>query len=250
MLKGIVKWPRKRPREPGRTGSPIAPELSPSTGTRKRFRLFKKQVPPQGQDVSLVQSVSRAHGQRRASALNVAIPATEILLLACDAPVVSVMKPFVGSAHSACQKLQTARDNKDAMGELELEAISIGKIVDDIAKARGRDSPELGRITQILDEIAGFLSHTSKKRNWRVWLSADKDKDQIKNLQARLTTGFNVLSAATNLSISDEIKHLEIRPDSQSPVEPINKITPMNLPSELIKIFQRTDTSIRIAIFS
>jgi hypothetical protein len=102
----VIKWPIKRPREPGKPGSPA--ELPKPS--RNPFKLFKKRVPPQLHDAShdIPSSPGDCPERRSTLALDTAALVAKTLLIASDAPVISVLKPFAGLADFACQRFQVS----------------------------------------------------------------------------------------------------------------------------------------------
>ncbi|KAJ7021470.1 hypothetical protein C8F04DRAFT_1140920 [Mycena alexandri] len=258
----LVKWPRKRPRDPGG----IADDSSTSNqdlsqSPPKHYRFFKKPVVPQHGQSALNNRVEH----RSSLALEIASVAAKTLLLASDAPVIGVLKPFAGLADLACQRIQAVRSNKTAMTVLEQQAESVGAIVEAVAMVGGDvHTPEFNKSTQTLSEVAEFLdkgySPGSKKRRWRLLLSANRDKERMEKLHTRLAAALHGLSATINISTAEEIKKLRHDLTSQScsytpssscrPVEVVYKIIPHNMLLKFIKIFGPTHTWIPVAFFS
>ncbi|KAJ7764852.1 hypothetical protein B0H16DRAFT_1525936 [Mycena metata] len=203
MFKGLVKWPRKRPRDPGRTANDSSTgTLEPLQPSPKRSRFSKKLVVPQHAESARVDD--RAE-HRSSLALDIASVAAETLLLASDAPVIGVLKPFAGLAELVCQRIQTARDNRTSMAELEQEAASVGAIVEAVAMVGGDlYTPEFNKSTQTLSEVAEFLDKSyspgSKKRRWRLLLSSNRDKERMEKLQSRLAAVLHGLSVGRILT--------------------------------------------------
>ncbi|KAJ7021467.1 hypothetical protein C8F04DRAFT_267732 [Mycena alexandri] len=250
---GIFKrpqWARKRPREPGRSPTKAS---EPSQLPTKRFRFFKKQQ-PHG-----IQSSTRGRPDHRLiSKLDVATATSEFLLAACEGPFLGMLKVVIAPLHLVCQKLQTVRSNKHDAAQLQTEAMKLGERVDAIANACGADAPELRAAVEVLEEAAGFLNKcrletTAKpKWKWRWFWSIDEDKAKIANLRSGISEESNRLRDMESQILSPQGRRLVSLATSQSfgPCKSVDKITPHNMLSEFIKIFERTDTSIRLAFFS
>ncbi|KAJ7186840.1 hypothetical protein C8R46DRAFT_1058191 [Mycena filopes] len=251
MFNGLVKWPRKRPHDPGgiaSTGSQHAP-LQPRRS--KFLKTVRRPVPASHQHST---SSDQSDHHRSTLALDIASLAAKTFLLASDAPVIGVLKPFAGLADFACQRVQAVRNNRTSMAELEQEAASLAGIVEAVASV-GWDlhAAELSRSTQTLDDIAEFLDQkslaVSKKRKWRLWLSATQDKEQIDIFHRRLSTAMQGLSTVTSLSNAQEMSKLK-HDASSGAAEAVQKITINNFLPEFIRIFERSDTFIKVALFS
>ncbi|KAJ6558132.1 hypothetical protein B0H19DRAFT_129549 [Mycena capillaripes] len=220
IFKGVLKWPRKRPREPGRPGSPVGtPIPDPSQSPRKRFtKLFmKRQVAPQLQGASVVQSTPNDRADRRSLVLDVTALVARTLLIASDAPVVNIAKPFAALFDLACQKVQVNSDTimifirlisqtvhscKETIERLEKQAAQVAGMINDSLDPAGMIPPQVHDIHSILDEIARFLDATeSTKRKLRLWLTAAQEQVRAKVLSERLRDAVSLLGVATALDL-------------------------------------------------
>ncbi|KAJ7640451.1 hypothetical protein DFH06DRAFT_627771 [Mycena polygramma] len=196
MLKRMAKWPRKRPREPGRTNSesPVAQE-SPRPA-RRRFQLFvKKRL--ETQESSQAQSTTSEPSQTQVSALDVATPASKILLYVCEAPPLGVLKPLAGLANHACEMFQAVRSYKEATERLEKQAVQVEHIINNLGDPM---SPQFMEILHILEEIRCFLDSAdsvtakpARRQRLRLWLIAAREQDRARALSERLRDTVSVL---------------------------------------------------------
>ncbi|KAJ6491577.1 hypothetical protein DFH09DRAFT_1208111, partial [Mycena vulgaris] len=223
----LAKWPRKRPRDPGGPGSSAAtPARQPSS--RNRFTLFKRTA---GVPHGTLSAPSNGAERRSVPALDTAALTAKTILIACDAPIVGVLKPFAGMADLVCQRAQTVGSNKEATASLEQKARHVADMIGQAVTRGSVVSNDLDEIVRTLDEIALYSDSvelpvtesngkhnfaTNLKHKFGTWISAPQEQDRIRSLDARLDAALNIF----------------------------------NLPSELVKFFHRTDTSIKIAIFS
>ncbi|KAJ7475075.1 hypothetical protein B0H11DRAFT_1324784 [Mycena galericulata] len=230
MLGKIVKWPRKRPREPGGLDSTI----SPHSAWRDRLRFKKHRVVGQG--------VSDGSERQPSSGLDAAAFVVEMLGNAFNAPVVNVLQPFVGVARQWCQTAQIVRNNESARATLENEAEHAKGLLCS-ADAVGNLCSDLNQLLWVLDDIARFLdqsetTESTKRKRWtrklKLWLSAPQERDRIRDLRERLGRAMSAIGAAAAMTNMANSK----------------KITQKNVFSELENFFYRTDTFVRIAFFS
>ncbi|KAJ7629533.1 hypothetical protein DFH06DRAFT_1338418 [Mycena polygramma] len=215
MLKGIVKWRRKRPREPGRAGIPQEPPRSLQT---HRFTLFKKQI---GERVSEVHDLSQVPyttiepKQTRLSALDVATPASKVLLYVCEAPPLGFLKPLAGLANHACEMFQAVRSYKEAAERLEKQATQVEFVIEDLVEPMPPHSME---ILQILEEIRCFLNaadlvttKSPRRKRLSLWLIAAREQDRARALSERLRDAVSVLQTANTLNLTNSLRRIESR---------------------------------------
>ncbi|KAJ7471933.1 hypothetical protein FB451DRAFT_311355 [Mycena latifolia] len=169
MFKGILsKWPTKRPREPAGPDSLADSPSERQPFLRTRFKLFRKTARVVAQEVH--SAPANDHGERHArSKLDAAAFAAKMLLLVCDAPVLSVAKSFLGPMDYVFQRAQTLRSNEEAIAKLEHRAKNVGTLLDNISNATdaiGSPLPsQCDEIIRILDEeIAPFLDSADSRR--------------------------------------------------------------------------------------
>ncbi|KAJ7894420.1 hypothetical protein B0H14DRAFT_2683019 [Mycena olivaceomarginata] len=200
MFKGVIKWPRKRPREPGRPGSPVgtprAAEPSQFPTRKNRFALFKKR-----------KAASQSPPMDRRS-LPLAATVAKILVIACDAPVVSFLKPVAGMLDFGCQKAQAVHSCKEAIQSLEQQAARVADMIQNSLGPEGMMPPQLDGILLILDEMACFLDDAnsklflgSTKPKLKFWIDAAQVQDRANTLSASLRDAVSVLGAATALDL-------------------------------------------------
>ncbi|KAJ7831184.1 hypothetical protein B0H14DRAFT_2805099 [Mycena olivaceomarginata] len=204
MFKGVIKWPRKRLQEPGRPGSPVgtprAAEPSQFPTRKNRFALFRKRkAASRIQGTSVVQSPPM---DRRS--LPLAATVAKILVIACDAPVVSFLKPIAGMLDFGCQKAQAVHSCEEAIQSLEQQAARVADMIQNSLDPEGMMPPGLDGILLILDEMACFLDDTnsklfsgSTKPKLKFWIDAAQVQDRANTLSASLRDAVSVLGVAS-----------------------------------------------------
>ncbi|KAJ7911583.1 hypothetical protein B0H13DRAFT_2009250 [Mycena leptocephala] len=247
MFKGVIKWPRKRPRDPGKPGSTVrAPGQLPKP-SRNPFKLFKK-LPPQLHDAShdIPSSPGDRPERRSTLALDTAALVAKTLLIASDAPVIGVLKPLTGLADLACQRFQAVCSYKDVIERLENQATQVEVMLNNIAEPGVASDPQFIEIVQVLEEIARFLdeSVTRKRSKLKLWLTAPHEQDRARALSERLLFVLirGLFQAVTALDPKRSLSCA--RPDEQA------YDTDRTVPSsQLGKLVQRIDTTSHIAFF-
>ncbi|KAJ7912512.1 hypothetical protein B0H13DRAFT_2327237 [Mycena leptocephala] len=247
MFKGVIKWPRKRPREPGKPGSPAgAPGQLPKPSWNP-FKLFKKRVPLQLHDAShdIPSSPGDCPERRSTLALDTAALVAKTLLIASDAPVVSVLKPFAGLADFACQRFQAVRSYKDAIDGLENQANQVEVMLNNIVEPGVALAPQFIEILQVLDEIALFLDSVTRKRSrLELFLTAPHEQDRARALCDRLRDAVQHGLFQAVIALDSKRSSSRVRPDEQA------SDTDRTVPSsQLGKLVQRIDTTSHIAFF-
>ncbi|KAJ7902838.1 hypothetical protein B0H14DRAFT_2667834 [Mycena olivaceomarginata] len=210
MFKRITKWPRKRPREPGKPGSSTGAPDSEASGLRKMVSggsLIPQAQDPSGNGTQSAPTNRRNH--RSTLALEVASLAAKTLVIASDAPVVSVFKPLAGLADLACQRFQTVHSYKEAIERLEKQAIPIGTLITRIAEGEVSFSirPRIDDILQVLEEVDRLLDKTStitkpigsKRQKLKLWITATRELAEVNALSDRLRDAVYILCAELNL---------------------------------------------------
>ncbi|KAJ6516745.1 hypothetical protein C8R47DRAFT_1088194, partial [Mycena vitilis] len=151
MLKRMAKWPRKRPREPGRTNCETPAAEESSRPARRRFQLFFKNRLERHDSSHRPQCTASEPCQTQVSALDVATPAAKLLLYVCEAPPLGVLKPLAGLANHTCEMFQAVRSYKEATERLEKQAVQVEHIIDNLGDPM---APQFMEILQILEEYA------------------------------------------------------------------------------------------------
>ncbi|KAJ7640448.1 hypothetical protein DFH06DRAFT_1430369 [Mycena polygramma] len=186
----------------------------------RRFTLFKKQL---GERVpthlSTVQSkaIEPTGRQARLSALDVATPASKVLLYVCEAPPLGFLKPVAGFAHQVCEMFQAVRSYKEATERLEKQAVQVEHIINNVGDPM---SPQCMEILQILEEIRCFLDTADsvtaqypRRKRLRLWLVAAREQDRARTLSERLRDTVSVLIAATALDLRQSSTQDKLRKD-------------------------------------
>ncbi|KAJ7153005.1 hypothetical protein C8R46DRAFT_1121014 [Mycena filopes] len=189
---GIVnKWSRKRPRNPGSPGGSSA-DRDPEDENSGRPGAGRHRVEHR---LTLVPD---------AAAL-----AAKMLLIACDAPVLSVLKPVAGFSDLICRKLQIVRSYKEALNQLERQAaLVVENIIDNLGdEVSPQSQPILHELFLILDEVALSLDDTDaaeagatrrkfKYSKLKLWLTAGHELDRVRDLSYRLRDAVSVLGVS------------------------------------------------------
>ncbi|KAJ7747687.1 hypothetical protein DFH07DRAFT_576966 [Mycena maculata] len=230
-LKRILKWPRKRPREPGGPDSSI---VKPRAQWRNRLRFKKTRI--------AARDVSTAHIERHStSRLDATAMVAKTLVGVFDAPVISTFKPIVNLFDLFCQGAQAVRQNEEALAELKERA----EQVDDVFRNKV-DTPELDKICQTLYEIARYCDSVelteSKRRKLHLWFSANQAAEQIRTLRTRLDSAVNVFNLANNMSMSNELSQLKTQLSQFNHSESRFALAPSKL-GIIIKVFQRNEVA-------
>ncbi|KAJ7912513.1 hypothetical protein B0H13DRAFT_538947 [Mycena leptocephala] len=245
MFKGVIKWPIKRPREPGKPGSPAgAPGQLPKP-SRNPFKLFKKRVPPQLHDAShdIPSSPGDRPERRSTLALDTAALVAKTLLIASDAPAISVLKPFAGLADFACQRFQAVHSYKDTIERLENQATQVAIMLNNIVEPGVALAPQFIEILQVLDEIARFLdSVTHKRSKLKLFLAAPHEQDRARALCECLRDAVQLGFFQAVAALDPKRSSNRVRPDEQAQ----DRTVPS---SQLGKLVQRIDTTSHIAFF-
>ncbi|KAF8147767.1 hypothetical protein K438DRAFT_458641 [Mycena galopus ATCC 62051] len=135
----------------------------------------------------------------------------EALVVASDAPVVGVLKPFVGLANLACQKFQTVHNYNEAVDRLQEQAIRIQGLITNFAEEGVplQIRPQVDDIVRILDEVDRVLDKRDlvitqpNRKPWkrRLWITAARELDQVSDLRTRLRDALVVLNVCFMVAI-------------------------------------------------
>ncbi|KAJ7186843.1 hypothetical protein C8R46DRAFT_1058200, partial [Mycena filopes] len=211
----VTKWSRKRPLNPG----------SPSGSSADRDPEDENSGRP---------GVRRHRVEHRLTLVpDAAALAAKMLLIACDAPVLSVLKPVAGFSDLICRKLQIVRSYKEALNQLERQAaLVVENIIDNIGdEVSPQSQPILHELFLILDEVAlslddadavvtGATQRKSKHSKLRLWLIAGHELDRVRDLSYRLRDAVSVLGVATALEFNRSSSHPEFKPPVERAAEP------------------------------
>ncbi|KAJ7911585.1 hypothetical protein B0H13DRAFT_2009256 [Mycena leptocephala] len=251
MFKGVIKWSMKRPREPGKPGSPAGAPGQPPKPSRNPLKLFKRRVPLQLPDAShdIPSSPGDRPERRSTLALDTAALVAKTLLIASDAPVISVLKPFTGLADLTFQRFQVSsvRSYKDAIEGLENQATQVEVMLNNIVEPGITLDPQFIEILQVLEEyeIARFLDFVTRKRSrLKLFLTAPHEQDRAKALCDRLRDAVQHGLFQAVIGLGPKRSSSRVRPDEQA------HNTDLMVPSsQLGKLVQRIDTTSHIAFF-
>ncbi|KAJ7629531.1 hypothetical protein DFH06DRAFT_721991 [Mycena polygramma] len=196
----------------------------------------------------MLADADRSSAAARRSRLDAFTLGAKAFLAACDAPVISVVKPVAALAVLGCETAQAALSTKDAEMDLRWHA----QRVQDTAIERSLDLPSDHQarvhLENLLNEIYCFLElkteSSSKHRVLSRFASAAGEIDRLTKMNAQLDDAFMAFNVA---AVSLHLDRLQVSMDELH--SPRDRITLQKLPSEVIAFVHRMDGATRTTTF-
>ncbi|KAJ7899773.1 hypothetical protein B0H13DRAFT_2029438 [Mycena leptocephala] len=152
----------------------------------------------------LKKSPTLSSASRHESMLEIASLSTRFAGIACDVPVLNVLKPVLGMAALMCETAKTVNSNGAAATALAARARDVTNYVLDRAielHADGQPTQEaFSTLKLTLEDIQAFLKVLQNRRKRAgSWLLAVKDKERFAELNSALDGALAVFSTNENV---------------------------------------------------
>ncbi|KAK7028325.1 hypothetical protein R3P38DRAFT_920156 [Favolaschia claudopus] len=241
MVKAIMKWLRKRPRDPWIPSTSAHSNTKGSQRFRRRSAALAQTrvIPgPEPEPASAMKSTTVRKSENNSDKLEILSSVTKVLNAICDAPVLNVVKPLVAIADFACQKAQAVNSYREAIDALEDLANEVGELIAQIA-CQQRLLNSIGVRTQINGiicileqarvQLEGDRLYSDPRRRWKLWFITTSRRERTVILSNRLRDARLNLIAASVLGLVETLSNEGVKTsqkaDTTEQEEIANRIT-------------------------